>query len=99
MVNDTKVKHFIVIMPLFVWFERYLSRMAKKGWHLISYGKFRYVFKKGAPATKTYFIYRNSEGFRNDAGKYSLRLRHFNILGTYGLSRQRSRLNSFSGRL
>lgn len=30
MVNDTKVKHFIVIMPLFVWFERYLSRMAKK---------------------------------------------------------------------
>lgn len=28
-----------------------------------------------------------------------MRLRHFNILGTYGLSRQRSRLNSFSGRL
>lgn len=99
MVNDTKVKHFIVIMPLFVLFERYLSRMAKKGWHLISYGKFRYVFKKAAPATKTYFIYRNSEGFRKDDGKYSLRLRHLNILGTYGLSRQRSRLNSFSGRL
>ena len=47
MVNDTKVKHFIVIMPLFVWFERYLSRMAKKRLAPNFIRKVPICFKKG----------------------------------------------------
>lgn len=96
---DTKIKHFFIVAPLFVWFERYLCKMSRNGWDLVSYGKLRYVFKKTKPSDKKYFIYRLYEGKGNDVDRYGLRMRHFNILRSYGVSRSRSRLNTFTGHL
>ena len=87
--------YFIVPSYFYRLFEVWLSKMSKKGWHLTSYRGLKYTFLKGSPRETTYFIY-HCGGFRADDGKYSLQLRFWNILDSFGLPIRQSKLNHYT---
>lgn len=53
----------------------------------------KFTFCKQQPEAKHYFIFRSS-GIRRDEGRFSLTLRHWNLIKAYGVSAKESKLNA-----
>lgn len=78
---------------LFFLRDRWLKKMSKKGWHLIDYGIFVYIFENGVPSDKEYFSYTCE---RVGDGKYSIPLRYPLLDETFGVKKKKSKLNKNS---
>ena len=86
----------IILCPSSLYFllERWLTKMSIKAWHLISrkHG-FLYLFEKGEPKKKEYFIW---DSTHTGEAKYSINLRYPSLMKTYGVEKKRSKLNKNS---
>lgn len=77
--------------------ERRLELLSKKGWHLVYNNAIKYTFSRGTPQKKFYFIF-HSSGVQRSEGKFNLRLRHWDIIGCYGVPAKKSPLNKHASR-
>lgn len=77
--------------------EKRLALLSEKGWHLVYNHAMKYTFLRGTPQKRFYFIF-HSSGVQRSEGKFNLTLRHWNIIGCYGVSSKKSPLNKNAGR-
>ena len=89
--------NFYCILPSYLYsrFEKWLNKKSKQGHMLTSNHCLRYTFSQQKPTERHYFIY-HSSGINRDAGRFSLQLRYWNLIKTYGLPAKKSRLNSYA---
>lgn len=64
--------------------------MSEKGWHIVHCGMFFFWFERGAPQKKEYFTYASL----TQEGRYSIALRYPFLEKTYGLPKEKSKINS-----
>lgn len=88
-----KVIVFLIPTFLYYWAEKLFEILSEKGWMLTKYNDAVFTFERTLQQKRHYFIY-HSGGNRKGDGKFSLTLRHWNILGAYGL--KKSKLNMYS---
>ena len=83
----------IRIYPSILYFrrEKWLTKMSLQGWHLVNrrFGII-YYFEKGLPKEKEYFAW---EATYTGEGKYSIPMRYPFLKKTYGVKKQKSKLN------
>lgn len=76
--------------------ELFLYKMQRKGWALVKYTLFYFLFEKTERKECGYFVYHSGGGSTKSDGKYDLSLRHWNIPQTYGVSPKKSNLNAYT---
>ncbi len=94
--KDPKKKYIrkFRIYPSFMYhrLDKWLNKMSLLGWHLVDSNLVSFLFEQGNPENKIYFTY-ETDGARNDAGKYSIPLRYQFLDKTYGVKSKYSKLN------
>lgn len=80
------------IYPAFLYsqLDKWLKKESLSGWHIVHCGIFLFWFEKGTPMEKEYFTY----GLGAIEGKYSISLRYPFLEKTYGMKKDKSRINS-----
>lgn len=88
---------FYCILPSYMYtvFEKWLNKKSKQGYRLISNNCIKFTFSQQQPAERHYFIF-HSSGIRRDEGRFSLQLRYWNLIKTYGIPANKSQLNSYA---
>lgn len=90
--KDLILKIRFVPSFFYLFLERWLNKMSKKGIKLVHYKGFLYYFEKTEPENRIYFVY-NCTGYRKDEGKYSFSLRYPCFEEQYAISKKSSSLN------
>ena len=77
---------------MYQYLDNWLSKMSRRGWHLVHSNMVSFLFEQDHPEEKLYFTY-EADGFRNDSGQYSIPLRYPFLEKTYGITKKYSKLN------
>ena len=89
---NKKYKRKFGIFPSFLYasLDKWLKKMSLDGWHIVHCGAFSFWFEKGEPSEKEYFTY----GLSTQEGKYDLMLQYPQLEKTYGVKKEKSKINS-----
>ena len=80
---------------LFFLQDKWLLRQSERGWKLIDYGLFYYVFEEYFGEKIVFFSYdRGLGGYRRGDGKYSLSMRYPLLESQFSKKRNKSKLNN-----
>ena len=92
--NKKTIKKFRICPScLYFLLEKWLKEMSKKGWHVFDCKVCVYYFEKGMPQEKEYFVY--DAGWIGE-GRYSIPSRYPLLTQTYGVKKEKSKLNKNS---